>query len=102
MENRNQFLTVEISKVNRFLEHNQSKRESFHEKKRESFQLKRTKALKPGEYDDEEFFEVKEIIENENENKIKDKINKFKKRNKNNKVRDDKIEITPLNEMDAN
>ena len=101
MENRNQFLTVEISKVNRFLEHNQSKRESFHEKKRESFQIKRTKALKPGEYDDEEFFEVKEIIENENENKIKDKINKFKKRNKNNKVRDDKIEITPLNEMDA-
>ena len=101
MENRNQFLTVEISKVNRFLEHNQSKRESFHEKKRGSFQLKRIKAFKPGEYDDEEFFEVKEIIENENENKIKDKINKFKKRNKNNKVRDDKIEITPLNEMDA-
>jgi len=72
MENRNQFLTVEISMVNQFLEQNQSKRESAHEKKRRSIQFKRTKALKSGENDDEEFFEVKEIIENEIENKIKE------------------------------
>ena len=97
MENRNQFLTVEISMVNQFLEQNQSKRESAHEKKRRSVQLKRTNAFKSGENDNEEFFEVKEIIENEIENKIKE----FKKRNKNNKVTDDKIEITPLNEMDV-
>jgi hypothetical protein len=82
MENHKQFLTVEISVVNQFLENNQS--EGF--------------ILEKGKNDNEKFFEEKEIVK-ENENEIENRIKEFKKRNKNNKVKDDKIE--PLNKITA-
>ena len=69
MENRKQFLTVEISIINRFLGKN--KLGSDHvlgNQKRWSIQIVRKNALKSGDYDDLELFEEKEDREKKKRN----------------------------------
>ena len=80
MENHKQFLTVEISIVNKFLGKNKLENDRVvGYEKRGSIHIERKNALKPGEYDDVKFFEEKEDgEEKEKENKLKE----FKKRKK--------------------
>jgi hypothetical protein len=94
MENHKQFLSVEISIVNKFLGINQSKKSNAHiYEKRGSIHIERKNALKPGEYDDVNFFEQKGE-EKEEEKEIENKIKGFKKRNK--KENGDSNKISPI------